>query len=78
MRTYVIWAVTIAFFVALCFGAILQDRMRRKAGASVFSLTSALRCLGTRELYLFVLLILSLALVAFGLFALDDLKYLDR
>jgi hypothetical protein len=65
-------------FGALCFGGILQDRMRQKAGGSPFSVGHLWRCFGTRELYFFALLVVLLTATAFGFIMLDDLGYLRK
>jgi hypothetical protein len=78
MRTFLVSVVFIAFFAVLCFAAILQDRMRRKTGASLTSLDFFWRSFATRELYLFALLVLLLAAAAAGLVVLDSLNYLPK
>ena len=78
MRVFLVSVVSIAFLALLCVGSILQDRMRRKTGASLTSLPFLVRSFGTRELYLFIFIVLLLAAVAITLIELDDLGYLPK
>jgi hypothetical protein len=66
------------FFAILCFGSVLQDRLRKKAGISVTSLSGLWRVFGARELYLFGFLVLLMVVIATALIALDELGYFPK
>lgn len=78
MRTVVITVTTFAVFTGLCFGASLQDRMRRKGGPNSLSPMFIWRALLTREAFLFICLICGLFLFAISMGQLDKLGYLGR
>jgi hypothetical protein len=79
MRTAIVIVATIIVFIGVCYGSILQDRMRRKAsksGASYFSLGFQLRALSTKESLIFALLVLAMAMFVASLAALDKAGFL--
>jgi hypothetical protein len=81
MRDAIIIGSIILVFAGLYYGAILQDRMRRKArqpDTSIFSSGFVFRSLATKEAAYFVMLVL--AMVAFGatMIAMDEAGYLPR
>jgi hypothetical protein len=78
MRTYLVSVISAAFFVVLYFAGILQDRIRRKTGASPFSLGFLWRSFGTKELYLFIATVLLLFSVGALFVVLDQFDHFPK
>jgi hypothetical protein len=78
MRDRVAFVSFFVFIAAVYFIGRLQDRMRRKAGAPLFSFLFLWRCLGTSEFYVSILLVLLLTAAAGTLIALDAANYIPK
>lgn len=78
MRDVVIAVVSLAIFAGVYYGGSLQDRMRRKGGANTLSPMFVPRALATKEAFLFVCLLLVLAVFAIAAGLLDYIGYFDR
>ena len=78
MRTFLISVISAIFFVVLYFAGILQDRIRRKTGASLLSLGILWRSFGTKELYLFIATVFLLFGVGIFFIVLDQFDYFPK